>query len=165
MCLHSGLALEDGNMICLHDSHRWCITIPLPSLVTTVSLIQKTNITRNVDPLLRPWTQQCHIFTGHFGFWQSTTKLSSVAKESLVQKIQQNWSYFGYTSPHLKFEDSNSVCLHASVAFDDAPPYHICLQEAEQFRIHFLDNAWTHTHLFQCTELRSVFINLQSGSL
>jgi len=116
----------------------------------------ETNITRNVDPLLWPWTQQCHIFTG-----QSTTKLSSVAKESLVQKIQQKWSYFGYTSPHLKFEDSNSVCLHASVAFDDAPPYHVCLQEAEQFRIHL----FTHTHLFQCTELRSVFINLKSGSL
>lgn len=131
-------------------------------------IISKSNQPTFMWPWL--WTHKSNIFIGHFGLcqlWWSTIKLSLVAKESLVQKIQQNRSYFSYRSPHLKFEDSNSVCLPATVALDDAPPYHVCLQEAEQFRIHFLDNAWTHTHTYsniQSCDQSSSICNLAISS-
>ena len=44
-----------------------------------------------------------------------TIKLSLVAKESLVPKINSKQSFFDYISPHFDLEDSNPFCLHVKV--------------------------------------------------
>ena len=49
-------------------------------------------------------------FTGCFGLWQSTIRLSSVSKESLVQKISSK-SYFDHTSPHCDLDDT-LIAIH-----------------------------------------------------
>ena len=44
-------------------------------------------------------------------------------------------------------EDSNPFFLHDTPPHDNAPPYEVWLQKAEQFRTYLLDKAQTHSKM------------------